>query len=227
MADEDNIKAESKGEDKYNVEASEALAKKALVLPISEAVPIYEQLLSTYPTAAKYWNQYVEAHMAVNNDDAIKHIFSRCLLNCLQISLWRCYIHFIRKVNDKKGVEGQEETRKAYDFMLTYVGTDIASGPIWMEYITLLKTSRAMTVQEETQRMTSIRKAYQKAIITPTHHVEQFWKEYENFENSVSRALEKQNPTPSDERWLSRDTIDNEELSTCAQTNVIVRLSWI
>jgi len=26
--------------------------------------------------------------MAVNNDDAIKQIFSRCLLNCLQVPLW-------------------------------------------------------------------------------------------------------------------------------------------
>lgn len=26
--------------------------------------------------------------MAVNNDDATKQIFSRCLLNCLQIPLW-------------------------------------------------------------------------------------------------------------------------------------------
>lgn len=34
----------------------------------------------------------------------------------------RCYINFIRKVNDKKGLEGQEETRKAFDFMLGYVG---------------------------------------------------------------------------------------------------------
>lgn len=34
----------------------------------------------------------------------------------------RCYIRFIRKVNDKKGAEGQEETKKAFDFMLNYVG---------------------------------------------------------------------------------------------------------
>lgn len=34
----------------------------------------------------------------------------------------RCYIRFIRKVNEKKGLEGQEETRKAFDFMLSYVG---------------------------------------------------------------------------------------------------------
>lgn len=34
----------------------------------------------------------------------------------------RCYICFIRKVNDKKGAEGLEETRKAFEFMINYVG---------------------------------------------------------------------------------------------------------
>lgn len=177
--------------DKYSVEAAEKLANEALHLQISGAVPIYEQLLATFPTAAKYWKQYVEAHMVVNNDDATKQLFSRCLLNCLQIPLWRCYIRFIRKVNEKKGIEGQEETRKAFDFMLSYVGADIASGPVWMEYISFLKSLPAQTPQEESQRMTAVRKVYQKAIITPTHHVEQLWRDYENFENSVSRALAK------------------------------------
>jgi hypothetical protein len=37
--------------------------------------------------------------------------------------------------------------------------------------------------------MTAVRKAYQKAVLAPVHLVEQIWKEYENFENSVSRAL--------------------------------------
>lgn len=176
---------------KYNVEAAELLVNEALHLPITEAAPIYEQLLSIYPTAAKFWKQYVEAQMAVNNDDATKQIFSRCLLNCLQVPLWRCYIRFIKKVNEKKGLDGQEETRKALDFMLNYVGADIASGPVWMEYISFLKSLPARTAQDETQRMTAVRKAYQKAIVTPTHHVEQLWKDYENFENSVSRVLAK------------------------------------
>ncbi|XP_031283340.1 cleavage stimulation factor subunit 77 isoform X1 [Pistacia vera] len=177
--------------DKYNVEAAEILANSVLHLPVTQSAPVYEQLLSVFPTAAKYWKQYVEAHMAVNNDDATRQIFSRCLLNCLQVPLWRCYIRFIRKVNEKKGVEGQEETRKAFDFMLSHVGSDIASGPIWLEYITFLKSLPALNTQEESQRMTAVRKAYQKAIVTPTHHVEQLWKDYENFENSVSRQLAK------------------------------------
>lgn len=48
---------------------------------------------------------------------------------------------------------------------------------------------QAQTAQDESQRMTAVRKAYQRAIVTPTHHVEQLWRDYENFENSISRAL--------------------------------------
>lgn len=43
--------------------------------------------------------------------------------SCCFCSLYRrCYIRFIRKVYEKKGAEGQEETRKAFDFMLSHVG---------------------------------------------------------------------------------------------------------
>ncbi|XP_020867680.1 cleavage stimulation factor subunit 77 isoform X2 [Arabidopsis lyrata subsp. lyrata] len=177
--------------DKYNVEEAEALAKRALHLPIAQATPIYEQLLSLYPTSARYWKQYVEAHMAVNNDDATKQIFSRCLLTCLQVPLWQCYIRFIRKVYDKKGAEGQEETTKAFEFMLNYIGTDIASGPIWTDYITFLKSLPALNLNEDLHRKNALRKVYHRAILTPTHHVEQLWKDYENFENSVNRQLAK------------------------------------
>ncbi|KAK6143512.1 hypothetical protein DH2020_023860 [Rehmannia glutinosa] len=58
--------------DKFNAEAAEILANEALRLPMSDAVPIYEQLLATFPTSAKYWKQYVEALMAVNNDEATR-----------------------------------------------------------------------------------------------------------------------------------------------------------
>ncbi|KAF4383600.1 hypothetical protein F8388_014100 [Cannabis sativa] len=36
------------------------------------------------------------------------------------------YIKFIRKSNDKKGLEGQKETMKVYDFMLDHVGVFIS-----------------------------------------------------------------------------------------------------
>lgn len=39
----------------------------------------------------------------------------------------------------------------------------------------------AQTTVEESQQMTTIHKAYQRAIIMPTHHVEQLWRDYANF----------------------------------------------
>ncbi|XP_078152470.1 tetratricopeptide repeat (TPR)-like superfamily protein isoform X1 [Carex rostrata] len=191
MGDKTMNRSEDPGTTIYNVQAAELLAIEAQHLPILEAVPIYEKLVATFPTSSKYWKQYVEAYMAVNNDEAVKQIFSRCLLNCLHINLWRSYILFIRKVNEKKGSEGLEETRKAFDYMLHQVGSDIASGPVWMEYIAFLKSKPAASPQEESQRMTSMRKVYQKAILIPMHHLDQLWRDYEMFENSVSRTLAK------------------------------------
>ncbi|KAJ3676582.1 hypothetical protein LUZ60_003994 [Juncus effusus] len=191
MGDELKKSKDASSTDLYNIEAADLLANQAQILPISDSAPIYEKLLSTFPTSAKYWKQYVEAYMAVNNDAAVKQIFSRCLLNCLHINLWRSYIRFIRKINEMKGSEGIEGTKKAFDFMLSYVGSDIASGQVWLEYIAFLKSMPAMSAQDESQRMTAVRKTYQKAILIPTHNLDQLWREYEIFENSVSRTLAK------------------------------------
>lgn len=201
--------------DRYDVDAWDILANEAQLRPISEAAPIYEQLLAIFPTAAKYWKLYVEAQMVANNNDATKQIFSRCLLNCLHVGLWRCYIRFISRVNENKGVEGRDETRKAFEFMLYHIGTDIASGPLWMEYISFLKSLLATTVQEESQRMTNVRKAYQKAILIPTHHVEQLWKDYENFENSVSRALAKGLVAEYQPKYINARAVYRERKKLC------------
>jgi cleavage stimulation factor subunit 3 len=31
---------------------------------------------------------YVDAQIAANDDEAVKQIFSRCLLHCLHVDLW-------------------------------------------------------------------------------------------------------------------------------------------
>lgn len=48
---------------------------------------------------------------------------------------------------------------------------------------------QALNPYEDSQRKIDLRKVYQRAILTPTHHVEQLWKDYENFENTVSRQM--------------------------------------
>lgn len=203
--------------DRYDVDAWVDLANEAQLRPISEAAPIYEQLLAIFPTAAKYWRLYVETQMATNNDDATRQIFSRCLLSCRHVGLWRCYVRFIHKVNESRGADGRDEIKKAFEFTLQHIGTDIASGPIWMEYITFLKSLPAATLQEESQRMTTMRKAYQTAILIPTHHVEQLWKDYESFENAVSRALAKGLLSEFQPKYISARAVYKERKKLCEE----------
>lgn len=169
---------------KYNVQAASYQANQARRLPITEAAPIYQRLVTVFPTAAKHWNQYAEAQMAANNNEATKNVFTRCLMNCLHVPLWLTYINFIRKVNANNGEDGQELTRKAFDFSLNYVGEDITSGPVWLEYIKFLKSLQG-------NHIVSLRKAYQKAIATPNHYMDQLWIDYQNFERSINKDLAK------------------------------------
>ncbi|KAH9305235.1 hypothetical protein KI387_009639, partial [Taxus chinensis] len=203
--------------DRYDVDAWFDLASEAQLRPVSVAVAIFEQLLAVFPTAAKYWRLYVEAQMATNNDDATRQIFSRCLLSCRQVDLWKCYIRFIQKVNESRGTDGRDEIKKAFEFTLQHIGTDIASGPIWMEYIAFLKSLPAATLQEESQRMTTMRKAYQTAILIPTHHVEQLWKDYESFENAVSRALAKGLLSEYQPKYISARAVYRERKKICEE----------
>jgi cleavage stimulation factor subunit 3 len=43
------------------------------------------------------------------------------------------------QINQQKGVDGLPEIRKAFEFMVDKIGADIASGPLWQEYIAFLE----------------------------------------------------------------------------------------
>jgi len=47
---------------------------------------------------AAYWAKLAQAHLRVNNIAAAKHVFSRCMLNCLSMDVWMTYLQFIKQV---------------------------------------------------------------------------------------------------------------------------------
>eukprot|EP01018_Ginkgo_biloba_P016098 Gb_37036 [translate_table: standard] len=192
LTDKEKIARQRILTNRYDVEAWEILGKEARQRPISQAAPLYEQILAIFPTSAKYWKSYAEAQMGANNDEAVRQIFSRCLLNCLHFSLWDCYLRFIVKVNGNiKSLTECDTTRSAFEFALSRIGTDIASGPIWTEYIALLESFQAKTPVELSQRMVAVRKVYQRAIAIPTTHLDKLWKAYESFELNMNPDLAK------------------------------------
>lgn len=55
---------------------------------------------------AGYWRDYCELEIGTNTPGAVKALFSRCLLTCLSVDLWRTYLQFIRKVEEHFFLEG-------------------------------------------------------------------------------------------------------------------------
>ncbi|CAD5125908.1 DgyrCDS14090 [Dimorphilus gyrociliatus] len=80
---------------------------------------------------------------------------------------------------------------QAYDFALEKIGMDINSFSIWSDYIRFLKSVEAVGSYAENQRITAVRRIYQKGVITPLSHIEQLWKEYCIWEQALNPILAK------------------------------------
>ena len=69
----------------------------------------------------------------------------------------------------------REKLAQAYNFALDKMGMDIASFPIWNEYIRFLKSADAVGSYAENQKIAWIRKVYQRAVVNPMSNIEQAW----------------------------------------------------
>ena len=92
------------------------------------------------PLQAVYWREYAELEIRGGGDpDRVKAVFSRCLLTCLSVDLWRTYLNFIERLNKARGPEGLPEIRQAYEYTLDRLGQDLHAGALWSDYIAFLQ----------------------------------------------------------------------------------------
>jgi cleavage stimulation factor subunit 3 len=83
-------------------------------MKIEEARVYYESFLSDYPTAGKYWKSYAEHEINEKNYDKAEKIFERCLMHCLNIDLWKCYLSYVKTI--KSETKERNEIIDAYNF---------------------------------------------------------------------------------------------------------------
>jgi len=69
------------------------------------------------------------------------------------------------------------------------MGLDISSNTLWADYITFLKGVEAVGGYAENQKIMAIRKVYQRAVVKPMLNIENMWKEYSTFEQSVNPII--------------------------------------
>lgn len=189
--------------DRYDTEAWTNLLGEVAQWNIEHARPYYERFFDVYPTAGKYWRMYAEHEMRAKRFDRVEKIFMRCLLSCLNVELWKCYLDYIRTIKDERAsVEERDEIQRAYEFTLEHVGLDIGASPIWTDYIEFLKTStgRSGPVASGTSStvglllphqydVSAVRRAFQRSVVIPMQNLDKLHEEYEQWERELSPTL--------------------------------------
>lgn len=104
----------------------------------------------------------------------------------LSIELYKCYLQYMK---DKR--LARETMRKAYDYVLGAIGMDLDATPIWQDYLEFLRAWQTTNTFEESHKMVALRKVYQDAVANPVDGVEQFWKEFDQYENALNKITAK------------------------------------
>lgn len=66
---------------------------------------------------------------------------------------------------------------------------DLHAFSIWNDYVQFLRSVEATGSFAENQKITAVRKVYQKAVITPIIGIEILWKEYIQFEQNINPII--------------------------------------
>lgn len=119
-------------------------------------------------------------------------LFNKSLRNVLNVDLWMIYINYVRR-----NFSGHRDEALAYKtindvfkFALQTIGIDKNAGKVWQEHINFLKSGPGTLgggSWQDGAKADQVREAYQKAIAVPTEAVTQLWREYDLFENNLSK----------------------------------------
>ena len=93
-------------------------------------------------------------------------IFEQCLLRCPHVELWRLYLQYLRQ---EKRCQSKE-VQQAFELLLEAVGPDVGSGPLWIEYVTMLRDQVEPGMMAMSNPVTAARDAFQRALVQ--HRVE-------------------------------------------------------
>ncbi|KAL6735069.1 hypothetical protein Aduo_005546 [Ancylostoma duodenale] len=172
----------------FDIDAWNLILRESQARPIDQARNFYEKLVTQFPNAGRYWKAYIEHELRGKNFENVENLFNRCLVKVLNIDLWKCYVFYVRETKGHLS-SFREKMAKAYDFALDKVGLDMNSYSIYADYISFLKTVPAVGQYAENQRISAVRKIYQRGISTPMVNIESLWSDYCTYEKNINPTL--------------------------------------
>ena len=189
MGDRVNTARKKVSDEPYDVESWQIIAKDLQGRPADDDVrDTYEEIVTLFPSSGRFWKMYIDHEIRFRNFDRVEKLFKCCLIKVLNIDLWKTYLNYVKET--KHSLPTYKETMaQAYELALDKMGMDVASASIWNDYLRLLKGVEATGSYAENQKITAIRKVYQKGITTPIIGIENLWKDYVSFEQGINPII--------------------------------------
>uniref|UniRef100_A0A8R1XKN9 Suf domain-containing protein n=1 Tax=Onchocerca volvulus TaxID=6282 RepID=A0A8R1XKN9_ONCVO len=172
----------------FDVDAWNLLLRESQARPIDQVRSFYEKLVTQFPNAGRYWKAYIDHELRGKNYENVESLFGRCLIHVLNIDLWKCYVFYVRETKGHLS-SFREKMAQAYEFALDKIGLDMHSYSIYSDYLSFLKSAPTVGQYAENQRISAVRKVYQRGVVTPMVNIEQLWAEYCAYEKSVNATL--------------------------------------
>lgn len=170
---------------KYDTDSWNMLIKEAVSKNIDDVEPFYEELLKIFPTCGRFWKAYIDHEMKFKRYDKVSKLFQRSLEEVLSIDIYKCYLNYIREAKASE----PDLIYKAFRYTLDKVGIDPNAISIYNDYIQFLKEREVDGSYLDSQKITAVRKAYQEGVMNPMFHIDTLWKEYINYEQSISPII--------------------------------------
>ncbi|VBB26497.1 unnamed protein product [Acanthocheilonema viteae] len=171
----------------FDVDAWNLLLRESQARPIDQVRSFYEKLVAQFSNAGRYWKAYIDHEV---------------VLEISAENLWVNVYYYFTELN-LKHEDGLllataqymalllpwEKMAQAYEFALDKIGLDMHSYSIYSDYLSFLKSAPTVGQYAENQRISAVRKVYQRGVVTPMVNIEQLWAEYCAYEKSVNATL--------------------------------------
>ncbi|KAJ3269702.1 mRNA 3'-end-processing protein rna14 [Terramyces sp. JEL0728] len=171
----------------WDNEAREQLIKETIKLGDNEQVDLaFKGFLDQFPTCVRIWLKYIDHTTSIQDYTKLEEIFKSCIQKVPNVQLYSKYVDYIIEIQSDF-----ETVVSTFEYCLKTVGTDKESGDLWYKYITYCQQHQTQSNYEEQQRMDQLRKIFHRAVHTPLNNIEDIWKEYDTFENQLSKLTAK------------------------------------
>lgn len=154
----------------------------------------FQDFFEYYHSSVHVWILLIEFEEKGRQFDQLEGIFNKCLRSVPSVELCDRYMNYVNHIHtlpEDATLEQLMESRKvviqAFEFVLSVVGTDKCSGVIWMKFIQYVKSGDLGSTYEEQLKMDQLRKIFHRALQIPLLNIEDIWKDYDAYENSLSK----------------------------------------